>query len=126
MKESEEYKKCPECAEDINVKAFICRYCNTTVAKREKSEDGIFVKIRLKAEDKMYHGSIYLTSSNCRVSDIMNDNRMFISLVNTTQEVGDHNVEKGFFIINKTIISWIYEDEGDSESGIESMMVEKR
>ncbi len=91
MEKSEEYKVCPECAEDIKVKAFSCRYCGSTVAKRNKDEGGNFIRVILKAEDKIYHGDIYLTDLKCRVSDIMNDDRKFISLVDTTQEVGDNN-----------------------------------
>ena len=115
MEESEEYKKCPVCAEDIKVKAFSCRYCGATVAKGKKIEGGNFIRVRLKTEDKIYHGDIYLTDLKCRVSDIMNDDRKFISLVNTTQEVGDNNLDIGFFLVNKSIISWISEDKDVSE-----------
>ncbi len=110
MEESEEYKECPVCAEDIKVNAFSCRYCGASVAKWKKIEGGNFIRVRLKAEDKTYHGDIYLTDLKCRVSDIMNDDRKFISLVDTTQEVGDNNLEIGFFIVNKSVISWICEN----------------
>ncbi len=115
MEESEDYKKCPVCAEDIKVKAFSCRYCGATVAKGKKIEGGNFIRVRLKAEDKIYHGDIYLTDLKCRVSDIMNDDRKFISLVNTIEELGDNSFERGFFLVNKSIISWIYEGKEDSE-----------
>ncbi len=115
MEESEEYKVCPECAEDIKVKAFSCRYCGSTVAKRNKDEGGHFIRVILKAEDKIYHGDIYLTDLKCRVSDIINDDRKFISIINTTQEIGDNNVKIGFFILNKSIINWIREDKDASE-----------
>ena len=114
MEESEEYKKCPVCAEDIKVKAFSCRYCGATIAKGKKIEGGNFIRVRLKAEDKIYHGDIYLTDLKCRVSDIMNDDRKFISIVNTTQEIGDNNLKIGFFLVNKSMISWIYESKEDS------------
>ncbi len=115
MEESEEYKECPVCAEDIKVKAFSCRYCGATVAKGEKIEDGRFIRVRLKAEDKIYHGDIYLTDLKCRLSDIMNDDRKFVSIVNTTQEVGDNNLKIGFLLLNKSIINWIYEDKEVAE-----------
>ncbi len=115
MEESGEYKECPECAEDIKVKAFSCRYCGATVAKRNKDEDGNFIRVIFKAEDKIYHGDIYLTGLKCRVSDIMNDDRKFISIVNTTQEIGDNNINIGFFVLNKSIINWIREDNDASE-----------
>lgn len=115
MEESKEYKECPECAEDIKVKAFSCRHCGATVAKRHKNENGNFIRVMLKAEDKIYHGDIYLTDLKCRVSDIMNDDRKFISIVNTTHEIGDSNIKIGFFVLNKSIINWIREDKDISE-----------
>ena len=115
MEESKEYKECPECAENIKVKAFSCRHCGATVAKRYKNESGNFIRVMLKAEDKIYHGDIYLTDLKCRISDIMNDDRKFISIVNTTHEIGDSNIKIGFFVLNKSIINWIREDKDVSE-----------
>ena len=115
MEESEEYKKCPVCAEDIKTEAFKCRYCGATVAKEKISESGNFTRVILKAENATYQGDIYLTDLKFRVSDIMNDNRKFIAIVNATQEVGDKTLKIGFFILNKSIINWIREDKDTSE-----------
>ncbi len=45
----------------------------------------------------------------------MNDDRKFISIVNTTQEIGDDHTKIGFFVLNKSIIHWIHEDKDVSE-----------
>ncbi len=115
MEESEDYKQCHVCAEYIKSKAFKCRYCGATVAKEKINENGYFTRVILKAEDATYQGDIYLTDLKLRVSDIMNDERKFISLVNTTEEISDNKFERGFLLVNKSIISWICEDKEDSE-----------
>ena len=116
MEESEEYKKCHVCAEDIKTKAFKCRYCGATVAKEKINENGNFTRVILKAEDATYQGDVYLTALKFRVSDIMNDDRKFLSIVNATREVGDKTLRISFFILNKSIVNWICEDKDISES----------
>ena len=81
MEEPEEYKTCYVCAEDIKTKAFKCRYCGATVAKEKIIESGNFTRVILEAEGATYKGDIYLTDLKFRVSDIMNDDRKFISIV---------------------------------------------
>ena len=115
MEESEEYKKCHVCAEDIKTKAFKCRYCGATVAKEKINENGNFTRVILKAEDATYQGDIYLTDLKFRVSDIMNDDRKFLSIVNATREVGDKTLKIGFFILNKSIIHLVREDNDSPE-----------
>ncbi len=110
MEESEEYKKCHVCAEDIRAKAFKCRYCGATVAREKIIESGNFTRVILEAEGATYKGDIYLTDLKFRVSDIMNDDRKFISIVNATREVGDKTLKIGFFILNKSIINLVRED----------------
>jgi hypothetical protein len=110
MEESEEYKKCHVCAEDIRAKAFKCRYCGATVAREKIIESGNFTRVILEAEGATYKGDIYLTNLKFRVSDIMNDDRKFLSIVNATREVGDKTLKIGFFILNKSIINSVRED----------------
>ncbi len=45
MGESEEYKQCFACAEDIKAKAVICRYCRTPVLQYMEAKDGKFISI---------------------------------------------------------------------------------
>ncbi len=110
MEEFEEYKKCHVCAEGIKNNAFKCRYCGSTVAKEKKIENGNFTSVILEAEGATYKGDIYLTDLKFRVSDIMNDDRKFLSIVNATREVGNRTLNIGFFILNKSIINMVRED----------------
>jgi len=115
MGKSEEYKKCIICAEDIKTKAFRCRYCGATAASEKISEGGNFTTVILNVESTIYQGDIYLTDLKFRVSDIMNDDRKFIPIVNATQEVGDRTIKIGFIMLNKSIINWIREGKDISE-----------
>ena len=110
MEESEEYKKCHVCAEEIKAEAFKCRYCGATVANEKIIEKGHFTRVVIETEDATYKGDIHLTDLTFRVSDIMNDDRKFVSIVNATREVGDKTLKIGFFILNKSIIHLVRED----------------
>ncbi len=114
MGESEEYKQCPSCAEDIKVKAVICRYCRTPVSQNKDAKDGKFIKIKLKAFENIYRGDIYVTDLNGRVSDVVNDDRKFISIINTARETELDEVEIGYMAINKSAIEWICMENGNS------------
>ena len=105
----EEYKKCRMCAEDIKTKALKCRHCGSIVANEKIGDGGNFTTIILRAKEATYQGDIYLTDLKFRVSDIMNDDRKYISINNATREVGDKVVNVGFIMINKSIINWIRE-----------------
>ena len=112
MKKSNEQienKECPACAENIKFRAKICRYCGSAVPDGDESKSGKFISIRLKAGNKIYTGNIYVTFLKCRVSDIVNDNRMFLSIINTTEESKLNDVNIGHVNFNKSKVEWIRE-----------------
>jgi hypothetical protein len=115
MEESEEYKKCNICDEYIKSKALTCMYCGATVANEKIIESGNFTRVVIEAEGATYKGDIYLPDLKSRVSDIMNDDRKFVSIVNATREVGDKTLKIGFFILNKSIIHLVREDNDSPE-----------
>jgi hypothetical protein len=107
MEESQGYKKCPMCAEEIWADAVVCRYCHTQIEKEAKAKDGRFVKVRLKVKDTIYYGDIYVPGYTDRVGDVVNDGRQFLSLVNTHEETRSHDMEIGYIAINKNTIEWL-------------------
>ncbi|MDR4509684.1 MAG: hypothetical protein MRJ65_15880 [Candidatus Brocadiaceae bacterium] len=108
MAENSQYKQCPMCAEDIKKNAFICRYCNSSVQNTTiKDENGRFMNVKLKSIDKIYKGSLYVPGHMNRVSDVVNDNRKFISLGNAVEESKTRDIPIGFLAISKTAVEWI-------------------
>lgn len=113
-----EYKECPACAEDIKFRAKICRYCGTAIPEGDKTKGGKFISIRLKAGDKIYTGDIYVTFLKCRVSDIVNDGRKFLSIVNTVEETRNNDKNIGYVAFNKSVVEWICEVKKPTEDEV--------
>jgi len=115
MKSPKVYKNCPECAEDIKIEAVVCRYCGSSVKKKNCNKGGKFVTVKIKAHGKLYTGDIHITEVQSRVSDILNDNRKFISLVNATEQGKIDDLEIGFVALNKSIVESVSITEDQSE-----------
>jgi len=85
----------------------ICRYCRTPVSQNKDAKDGKFVRIKLNAFKNIYSGDIYITKSHGRVSNVVNDDRKFMSIVNTSRETELDEIEIGYKAINKSVIEWV-------------------
>ena len=121
MEKPEEYKQCPECAEDIKVKAFICRYCGSTV-KNDENQEGKLVRVKIKTREKLYSGYIYINEAKHRISDIVNDNRKFISLVNAAEETKLDSKKIGYIALNKSIVDCVSTINDNSEKQEEQIV----
>ena len=64
MEESEEYKKCHVCAEDIKSQALKCRYCGATVAKEKIIENGNFTSKELNPTPREIREKVVELASN--------------------------------------------------------------
>jgi hypothetical protein len=100
-------KKCPICSEEVKANAIVCWHCGTDIKKEAKAGSGRFVKVRLKSKDKIYYGDIYVPGYTNRISDVVNDAREFLSLVNTYQETRGPDLEIGYITINKSAVEWV-------------------
>ncbi|HEX2964849.1 MAG TPA: hypothetical protein VHO84_03655, partial [Syntrophorhabdaceae bacterium] len=100
-------KQCPFCGEQIKAVATICRYCRSQLKDLAKDRTGKWVRIRLKAGEKIYFGDIFLPNDLHRASDIINDERHFIILSNAFEETRIRDIPIGFLAISKNLTEWI-------------------
>ena len=75
--------------------------------KGMKEKKPQFKKVRawIKTVDSAYTGTIYLPKDHTRISDVMNDERQFISLTNV--ESKDFASPKAYVAINKDLIELV-------------------
>ena len=72
---------------------------------KEKRVSHRKVRAWIKTLDSTYTGTIYLSKDQTRISDVMNDERQFISL--TDVESKDFASPKAYLAINKDLIELV-------------------
>jgi len=100
-------KPCPFCGETIRTEAIVCKHCRMNIVSALQQKEGKFVKVRVKTKDKVYHGDIFIPHYLHRVSDVINDARLFLSLANTSEQAKASELYIGFLAVNKAVIEWI-------------------
>jgi hypothetical protein len=103
----ENLKQCPYCAEDIRSDAIVCRFCRTDLLSQSKEKTGKYVKVRIKTGDQVYTGELFVPDYLQRMSDVLNDRKSFVILINTIEENKIRDLPIGFIAINKNRIEWI-------------------
>ena len=109
-------KQCPYCAETIRSEARVCKFCFTDFQEIEKDKEGQFIRVRVKTGDKTYAGDLFVPDYMSRVSDVLNDKKPFIVLVNSVEEAKAVDIKVGFIAINKNMVQSIrLSDENQTE-----------
>lgn len=103
----ENLKQCPYCAEDIRSDAIVCRFCRTDLLNQIKEKTGKYVKVRIKTGEQVYTGELFVPDYLQRMSDVLNDRKSFVILINTIEENKIRDLPIGFIAINKNRIEWI-------------------
>lgn len=112
----ETMSECPFCMEPIKPQAIICKHCHsnlTGIVKDEKK--GKFVRVKLKARERIYYGDIFVPAHFKRVSDVINDVRTFLSISHTREETKASEITIGYLAINKNVVEWVRLLEEDAE-----------
>ncbi len=73
--------------------------------KEKKKDQYRKVRAWIKTVDSTYTGTIYLPKDENRISDVMNDERQFISM--TDVESKDFTSPKAYLAINKDLIELV-------------------
>ena len=104
----ETMNECPFCTEMIKPKAVICKHCHSNLTGLTRdAKKGKFVRVKLKARERIYYGDVFIPAHYNRVSDVINDERTFISITNTKEETKASEINIGYLAINKNVVEWV-------------------
>jgi len=107
-------KFCPHCAEEIKIQAVVCKHCHQKIVTGPKQKKGKYERIRVKVQEKIYNGDIFIPDSFERLIDVVNDERKFILLTDAEEATGVPVVKVGYIALNKNVVEWVTFFEQDS------------
>ncbi len=86
-----------------------------SMKKKKNFAEGSFRKVRawIKTADSAYTGTLHLTEDITRISDLLNDERQFISMTNV--ESKDFASPKAYLAVNKDRIELVEILESDGQ-----------